>query len=1525
MEEKINVRFSPAGINKRILIFIALVAGTAVLLRPLQLSLLDGLDRAKNDFIAQAEHSLGRKIQYGTIRPSLFGTLDISDIRILRDDDSELLGVSRLRLSYSLLAIIRGNIRDSIKSVRIDRPVLSLDFRLDADLLERFSSPGTGENRLSAQNGTSGFRDLLPENFSVRIWDGEWELADSVGSLRFYSVGLDASLKRDQAIFQGRWAVLASVSGGGGITDFFIRGGAADSSRSDSSVFEADMRGQINGEYSGDKGEGSAAITIPSITGDFFKVNPLSFNLFLSDGRLEIMKTYDRSPAAFSLAYDFKNGSIESRLEGENFSPSDFLSFTGAWADFNAALAFRVSGNAAFEKESSDDLQFSVDFSGAGSGIYPENLFLNSAFLEIKATGSTSSVNIENFAIHSPNGNLDFQGGLEFYQTGSYQMGINTIAPYGSLSLSNFRLHGNRGISGDLYISTEGQEIVVYSENLTAGGVRLSSMNLSLLLENRGLDFVFSVLKSGEPRSGNITSVIRSSDNTGRSSISLTGSLDYQPRQVQANLLLDSFPVGDILGFVEPLALLSVPRALRSSADDLSVTTEVFIATDFEHILYNAPNLVAVYEGLLDISAVASLSGTDRGIELNTCVVSLGDQTADIIGSADFSDVNDITFFLETSFRNLSYLFEGMILDQNEVNIRGSYGIQVSLRPGENGSLTGVARGDGIPIPSGNLSGIPGGISGNSLGFPSGEKYATLGFLFSLFHDSPSSWRAAVEKFDLAGLTTPNSTTASLRFTADANQRGIVIPDVVFDDGRGTLAGNININWDAAYENFNFNADIAGNSYNEIYSLDGEYRNKRLDFSLSGQRMQLSHFTTRNAVADADLRVSWESPESFEAEAAITSFTLYHQNEIIRAAANFISFNNDEFTARQTWINYAGLEAYLPVLKIDREAANAETEFQISGRFSDRPVYIYSTGKAVFNNSTTWMDLFRDFDSLDGSLNVGTAYYDTIDAESPFDFIFNVRQENSGFSLSLNGGPRNMVRFRYNPEMTGGGAFFAALSSPSPVRGTFTGTVDSNNIDARTTDLYVDMGSLWRFVPPLDYLAFPGGIVTGQIRAIGPLDEPEFSGNLRGTSLQILVPEYIPEPIRPAPLNVSIERYEMNFGPVDAVVGQGRGTVSGWARFDQWIPNTFAIDIQVPQNSPVPYDLDISGILANGLVYGNMDLTFGDFVFSISGALTAQDTEISLNSNELSVLETRQASMYEEPDISVISDITLRAGRRVDFFWPSVDFPMLQATADLGTGIRITTDSMAQRYTMNGDVKLRSGEIFYLERNFYLREGTLFFRENETQFDPYITARAEIRDQADIGPVTISMIIDNAPLRSFTPRFVSSPSLSQIEIYSILGQNPQGEDARNLATSAVFDSLAQFTVLGRLQRQVRNFLGLDMLSFRTQLFQNMIIQVTGGRLSGNPSGREYRVGNYFDNTTVFIGKFLGTDLFGEALFSLRYDENKMDWGGLVFEPEFGLEMRNPDLFDIRFTMVPLHPENMFIDDVSFSFTRRWTF
>jgi hypothetical protein len=152
---------------------------------------------------------------------------------------------------------------------------------------------------------------------------------------------------------------------------------------------------------------------------------------------------------------------------------------------------------------------------------------------------------------------------------------------------------------------------------------------------------------------------------------------------------------------------------------------------------------------------------------------------------------------------------------------------------------------------------------------------------------------------------------------------------------------------------------------------------------------------------------------------------------------------------------------------------------------------------------------------------------------------------------------------------------------------------------------------------------------------------------------------------------------------------------------------------------------------------------------------------------------------------------------------------------------------------------------------------------------------------------------------------------------------PHGEgDNRNFAASLALDTLAQFTVMRRVEREVRDFLGLDMFSMRTQLFQNVLLQATG--LVPNSFDRPYRIGNYFDNSTIFLGRFFGADIFGEAMLSFRHDETRMSWGGMVVEPEIAFEFRNP-LFDLRLNLTPHSPSNLFIDDVSISLIWRRTF
>jgi hypothetical protein len=124
---------------------------------------------------------------------------------------------------------------------------------------------------------------------------------------------------------------------------------------------------------------------------------------------------------------------------------------------------------------------------------------------------------------------------------------------------------------------------------------------------------------------------------------------------------------------------------------------------------------------------------------------------------------------------------------------------------------------------------------------------------------------------------------------------------------------------------------------------------------------------------------------------------------------------------------------------------------------------------------------------------------------------------------------------------------------------------------------------------------------------------------------------------------------------------------------------------------------------------------------------------------------------------------------------------------------------------------------------------------------------------------------------------------------------------------------------------VRDVIHMDMFSIRTQILQNAVFQVTGLQ---EPVDRISSVGNYFDNTTVFLGKYFGPDVFGQAMFSFRYDENRTTFGdisqggltlgaGVSLEADFGVEIRGP-LIDIQFNFAPRHMENMFVDDLSFT-------
>jgi hypothetical protein len=1473
------------------LFFLVLAALSLFVLRPLRQTLDERMLSLRDYIITRCEEFFGFEIEYASIGPSLFGFLDIREIRI-RENSADplvsrhpLLSVSRLRVSYSLAAILKGEIPASIRGIYIDKPQISLNaqnMEKYRNIMARLSGGGAAppgaEKKTGGADKAGDWDALLPQTLLVRIRRGECAIRLEENNISLRGLSFDTRISDGKINLRGKWAAGLSLN------YLFSRN------------FALAMAGSLSGEYDAAGNRGNITLNIPAASGEHFRMRAVNFNILLDQDEVDIKKLPDHNPYEFSLHYGFSSGRVSGEFRADNFSPRNILVLSGPQREYNRYLALTTTGSASFETDGGEGLRYRVDLSGNMG----QNFFLGPLDYAIDGGGTEKRVHFDKLFLGFPHGSLDYSGDLEY----------DVLEPNGTLTVSDFSVSGSGSLNGELAISGSGRRINVSSDNFSAGGVLLSALDVEFTRGEKELAFIASVLRFRN---------VESWEDIALSKIALSGSLDYQPRELRASLEFDSFSLADILAIARPFGKIpDFPLPVFSAIDDTAITTEVFLTTDFSQISYNVPRLVIAYQGERELVALISLSGTDSRFEISEGNIAWTGGGLNVTGSADFSNRDDISFALRASWREQTYYLEGLV-DQTSLNITGSYGFSVFAGKGPFGGYSAYISFDALPVA----------ING---------QFARFSAFISMRYNGPGSWYVDLDHFEAADLATPVSSSSALRVSGIIDQGGAQFRDLYFDDGRGELWGEAALSWILSPgtnipRRYTGSVRMAARDGGEYYDISGEYAEGKIGLTAKGARMQLAR-VLKNALgaeASGEGRLEWTSPADWSAALTVDALTAQAgESGLILSAKAAITpgtFSVSDLKAR-----YDTLEAEFPSLTIDRLEAAAHTRARVWGTAIGRSMEMELDISAGFTPIDSWLEISRALDSFKGLIRVEYIRVDALENQDPFELT--VTRSAAGFSLD--GGPRNMIRAALGND----GAFFVNLAYPSPIRGAVTGVLSSKTIDARAPGLYIDMVSLWNIIPSNDIINCTGGFVNASLTIRGPLGDPEFFGFARGSSIRLSVPRYLAAEIGPVPILVTLDGNEMRFGPVNAPCGEGYGEVTGVFRFDRWIPGALDINIRALPGSPIPFSLDILGVLAAGNASGTLGIALEDHTLTVTGDITGDDTEITLDTRQIASASDSSGPEAEDP-LSVVTDFTIKTGRKVEFLWPNSNMPILRANAAAGTVIRIESDSESGRFSMNGDVGLKSGEIFYIQRSFYIRNGVLSFNENEIRFDPRITVRAEIRDRTDDGPVTISMIVDNEPLMSFNARFESSPPLSQIDILSLLGQGLSGEtpqedgQAVNMILSSATDVLSQFLGLRRIERTMRDFLGLDMFSFRTQIIPNTYSIVR------NSIGGIDAFGNFFDNTTVFAGKYLGPDMFVQGMLTLRYNDlidpagglseglyrmNKDAFalGPLLLEPDIGIELHSP-LFDIRWNITPMHPENLFISDTSFSLTWRFVF
>ena len=204
-----------------------------------------------------------------------------------------------------------------------------------------------------------------------------------------------------------------------------------------------------------------------------------------------------------------------------------------------------------------------------------------------------------------------------------------------------------------------------------------------------------------------------------------------------------------------------------------------------------------------------------------------------------------------------------------------------------------------------------------------------------------------------------------------------------------------------------------------------------------------------------------------------------------------------------------------------------------------------------------------------------------------------------------------------------------------------------------------------------------------------------------------------------------------------------------------------------------------------------------------------------------------------------------------------------------------------------------------------MKNGTLKFNNNDFEFNPLISVQAETRERDDDGKdIRIILSAQNQYLSDFNPKFSSIPSKSEVEIMAMLGQIAVGDS--NNVTGLLFaagDYAIQSTIGRSIENKLREFLNFDILSVRTNVLQNAL----NYNFNKNNQDSSYKIGNFFDNSTVYLGKYLGRSLYVDTLMHLSYDGSRVDdkytFDGLIFKPEIGLEIESP-FVNVRWNMAP---------------------
>ncbi len=518
---------------------------------------------------------------------------------------------------------------------------------------------------------------------------------------------------------------------------------------------------------------------------------------------------------------------------------------------------------------------------------------------------------------------------------------------------------------------------------------------------------------------------------------------------------------------------------------------------------------------------------------------------------------------------------------------------------------------------------------------------------------------------------------------------------------------------------------------------------------------------------------------------------------------------------------------------------------------------------------------------------------------------------NDGEIFTLNGGPyENSVSGRYFSD----GNFDLNLKAPLFITGDVKGTLKDGYMDALINNAYVDLGSVGQLLKDSYFTPLSGNGV-GTLRINGNINNPDIWGVLRADDIYFTL-NSVPDILGPSSAEIFLQGKEISLQPLQIDLSKDNfAHVNAQFIHEHWALDYFNVNISVygDPKKGTRITETFYGIDVDGYANGHISVAGSNRTYWVEGDVVVNNCIINMSKD-----------FYDEPEESddfyeFIVDMKLQSGTGVEFFWPTQKFPVLRAYADRNQIVTINFDSSAETFNIDGNVDFKGGDIFYFSNNFFIRDGQLFFHENQDKFDPRITVNAEMRTiSRNNEKVKVLFILDNAPLSNFQPRIESVPALSQAELFELLGDTlmggDPGDDERTTMTTLANASAYGTQLLGifrPFERTVKDILNLDLFSIQAQL-SDKIFNNRRNEEKSNVDMKQISATTYINNIDIFMGKYFGKYFFLDTTLRFStwdfdtfeyYDYDMPVLGNMYIESEINFEAETP-LFILNLGLYP---------------------